>query len=342
MSIEPTQAEAFAAPIVESLSVRLLVDSFYDRFIADASHPMVKIEHVRHIIGHELSTLAGEWGLSLHLESAQAGGKSRYLFDFGYTPEVLIRNFELLDFDPGRIDGLILSHGHRDHYGGLEGFVNHYRSRMRSDLRLVAGGEANFREKWIKQRGADPVSWRQFDRKALEAAAVGTLCGDTPQALQGAFTTGYIPRQSFERVLENTLVENEADANLSTDHFTEAERQGRLVPDQHPDEHATCYIVRGRGLVVISSCGHAGLINTIKAAMAVSGVAKLHAVLGGFHLGPAPQDYVDHTVAELERLSPDVVIPMHCSGAKFVAAMHRQMPDRLVTANIGSRFTFGV
>ena len=75
MSIELTQAEAFVDPIVETLSVRLLVDSYYDRFIADASHPMVKIEHVRHIIGHERSTLAGEWGLSLHLESAQAGGQ---------------------------------------------------------------------------------------------------------------------------------------------------------------------------------------------------------------------------------------------------------------------------
>ena len=155
-------------------------------------------------------------------------------------------------------------------------------------------------------------------------------------------TTGYIPRQSVERVLENTLVAGKADPGPSPDHFTEAERLGRLVPDQHPDEHATCYVVQGRGLVVISSCGHVGLINTIKAAMAVSGVGKLHAVLGGFHLGPAPQDYVDHTLTELERLSPDVVIPMHCSGAKFLAAMHRQMPDSLVTANIGSRFTFGV
>lgn len=123
---------------------------------------------------------------------------------------------------------------------------------------------------------------------------------------------------------------------------SEAERLGRLVPDEHPDEHATCYVVQSRGLVVISSCGHVGLINTVKAAMAVSGVGKLHAVLGGFHLGPAPQDYVDHTVTELERLSPDVVIPMHCRGSKFVAAMQRQMPDRLVTSNIGSRFTFGV
>jgi 7,8-dihydropterin-6-yl-methyl-4-(beta-D-ribofuranosyl)aminobenzene 5'-phosphate synthase len=178
--------------------------------------------------------------------------------------------------------------------------------------------------------------------KALEAAAVGTVCCDTPQALRGAFTTGHIPRQSFERVLENTLVESEGGTGPSPDHFTEAERLGRLDPDQHPDEHAACYVVQGRGLVVISSCGHVGLINTIKAAMAVSGVGKLHAVLGGFHLGPAPQDYVDDTVVELARLSPDVVIPMHCSGAKFLAAMHRQMPDRLVTANIGSRFTFGV
>jgi 7,8-dihydropterin-6-yl-methyl-4-(beta-D-ribofuranosyl)aminobenzene 5'-phosphate synthase len=262
--------------------------------------------------------------------------------DFGYTPEVLIRNFELLDLDPGRIDALILSHGHRDHYGGLEGFVTHYRARMRPELRLFAGGEANFREKWIKRRGAEPVSWGTLDRKTLEAAAVDTVCCEAPHALIGAFTTGHIPRRSFERVLENTFVESTGEAIPTADHFTHAERRGRLVPDEHPDEHATCYIVQGRGLVVISSCGHVGLINTIKAAMAVSGVGKLHAVLGGFHLGPAPQDYVDYSVLELERLSPDVVIPMHCSGTKFLAAMRRQMPDRLVAANIGSRFTFGV
>jgi 7,8-dihydropterin-6-yl-methyl-4-(beta-D-ribofuranosyl)aminobenzene 5'-phosphate synthase len=76
--------------------------------------------------------------------------------------------------------------------------------------------------------------------------------------------------------------------------------------------------------------------------MAVSGIDKLHAVLGGFHLGPAPMDYVEHTIAELKCLSPDVVVPMHCSGSKFILTMQREMPDRLVTTNIGSRFTFGV
>jgi 7,8-dihydropterin-6-yl-methyl-4-(beta-D-ribofuranosyl)aminobenzene 5'-phosphate synthase len=339
MSIELTSAEPFAAPVVDHLSVRVLVDSAYDRFIADATHPAVGIKHVRHIPGHERSTFAGEWGLSLHLESAQAGARSQYLLDFGYTPEVLIRNFELLDLDPGRIDGLILSHGHRDHFGGLEGFVAHNRSRLSSDLKLYAGGDNAFAEKWIKQRGADPVSWGALDRQAIEAAQIGTVCCDTARPLLGPFTTGHIARQSFEQISGSTLVEPAAPA---PEHFTEAERLGRLVPDQHPDEHATCYVVQGRGLVVISSCGHVGLINTIKAAMAVSGVGKLHAVLGGFHLGPAPMDYVEHTVAELKSLAPDVVVPMHCSGGKFIQAMQREMPDRLVTTNIGSRFTFGV
>ena len=85
-----------------------------------------------------------------------------------------------------------------------------------------------------------------------------------------------------------------------------------------------------------------GLINTVKQAMAVSGVSKLHAVIGGFHLFMAPQDYIERTVTELEALKPDVVIPMHCSGADFIETMRRQLPDQLVTTNVGTRFTFGV
>ena len=339
MAIELQQAKPFAAPTVDWLGVRIVVDSYYDRFVADAAHPAVRIEHTRHIRGHERSTLAGEWGLSLHLESKRAGVAAQYLLDFGYTPEILNRNFALLDLDASALDGLILSHGHLDHYGGLLGFVAQHRPQMRADLQLFAGGEANFDEKWIKPKEGGVVSWGRLERAALDAAGVETVCCEAAHVLRGPFTTGHIGRGSFERVLDNTLV---APAGIeAADHFTEAELAGRLVPDQHPDEHATAYVVQGKGLVVISSCGHAGLINTVKTAMAVSGVGKLHAVLGGFHLGPAPMDYVEHTVAELKALAPDVVIPMHCSGVKFQAAMREAMPDKLVLANTGSRFIFG-
>src|SRR5919107_5262524 len=133
--------EPFNAPTVDSLSVRLVVDSYFDLFMPKATHPHVAIEHVTRIPGRETSTLACEWGLSLHLESARAGEKHQYLLDFGYTPEIVNRNFDLLGIEPEKLDGLILSHSHRDHYGGLVGFVEHYRNRMRDDLKLYTGGD---------------------------------------------------------------------------------------------------------------------------------------------------------------------------------------------------------
>ena len=330
-------ADPFTAPVVQSLSVRVVVDSVFDQFMPKATHPLVAIEHVGRIRSNLNSTLAGEWGLSLHLESKSAAGTGQYLLDFGYTPEVLVRNFTLLGVEPERLDGLILSHGHRDRYGGLTGFVAQFRNRMRGDLRLFAGGKETFREKWVGSRDEEPASWGAVDRVALEAARIETVCCDYPHALAGPFTTGNIARRSFEKVLPNTLVEP-----TPADHFTEDERRGRLVPDKHPDEHATCFIVEGRGLVVISSCSHCGVINAIKTAISVSGVDKLHAVLGGFHLGVAPPDYVEHTIAELKAMRPDVVIPMHCTGRAFIAKMREEMPGQLVDWNTGSRFTFGV
>jgi 7,8-dihydropterin-6-yl-methyl-4-(beta-D-ribofuranosyl)aminobenzene 5'-phosphate synthase len=328
-------AAPFRAPTVERLSVRLVVDSYYDLFMPKAEHPHVRIEHVARLPGHARETLACEWGLSLHLESAGGGGRRRYLLDFGFTPEIVNRNVALLDIMPEELDGLILSHSHRDHYGGLVGFVERNRARLPRDLKLFTGGDLTFREKWLPQGEEAPASMGVLDEAALQAARVETVCCDHPHSLGGPFTTGPIARTSFEHVLPNTLIEPTA-----ADHFTDAERRGRLVPDKHPDEHATCFIVQGKGLVVISSCGHAGLINTVRSAMAVSNVAKLHAVIGGFHLGVAPPDYVEHTVAELKALQPDVVLPMHCTGKGFIAAALREMPNETVLSNTGSRFTF--
>lgn len=327
---------SFTPPVVDRLSVRVVVDSHYERFLPKATHPVLAIEHVGAIPGRPMTTLAGEWGLSLHLESERAGATAQYLLDFGFTPEILNRNVGLLDIEPAKLDGLILSHAHRDHYGGMVGFVTAHRHAMRSALPLYIGGDTVFREKWLTPRGGEPpVSWGALDRVALTAQNVEPIACAAPHALAGPFTTGRIERTSFEVITGGTKVQ-------SDDHFTDAERRGELVLDEHTDEHGTCFIVSGRGLVVISSCGHTGIVNTVRTAMKAANVEKLHAVIGGFHLGMAPPDYIAHTVDALEALAPDVIIPMHCTGAPFIDAARRRMPDRVVASNLGSRFTFGV
>lgn len=325
----------FDAPVVDQLSIRVVVDSAYERFLPAMTHPFVRIENVGKIPGRQMTTLACEWGLSLHLESVANGATAQYLLDFGYTPEILNRNFDLLAINPARLNGLILSHAHRDHYGGMEGFVNHFRHQMPGHMPFIIGGDGVFRERWTKGAGNEWVSWGALDRTALTAQNVQPVVCETPHAFEGAFTSGYIERTSFEQVTGGSMVS-------SDDHFTEDERRGKLIKDNHPEEHATCYIVKGRGLVVISSCGHTGIINSIRTAMAFTNVDRVHAVIGGFHLGTAKSDYITHTVDELETLDPDVVIPMHCTGSAFIETMRRRLPEKLVTTNVGSRFIFGV
>ena len=326
----------FSATTVDRLSIRVVVDSSYDLFMPRPENPHVAVEHITYIPGRQMTTLACEWGLSLHLTSQKGGETAQHILDFGWTPEIINRNFDLLGIDPTKIDGLILSHAHRDHFGGLSGFVLQYRNRMPDDLALYVGGEEAFREKWLGKKDS-PFSWGALDRTMLNAQRVTPSCCDKPHNIKHAFTTGYIERDSFETVSGGSMIMEKEEAYS---HFTEAELSGKLVTDLHPDEHATCYIIQGKGLVVITSCGHVGLINTTKAAMAVSGVSKLHAVVGGFHLAPAKADYIEHTIDELEALDPDVVLPMHCSGSSFINAMQRRMPDRLLTTNVGSMFTF--
>jgi 7,8-dihydropterin-6-yl-methyl-4-(beta-D-ribofuranosyl)aminobenzene 5'-phosphate synthase len=222
----------FAAPTVDQLLVRVVVDSRYERFLPKMTHPFTAIEHVGQVPGRQMTSLACEWGLSLHLESHRAGSKAQYMLDFGYTPEIVLRNADLLDINPAKIDGLILSHAHRDHFGGLIGFLMQHRARMRNDLCFYNGGEEGFREKFLGDP-KDPISWGSVDRQMLTAQHVTPVCCHEPHDLSQAFTTGYIERSSFEQVSGGSMV-------YEYDHFTETERRGKLLKDTHPDEHATC------------------------------------------------------------------------------------------------------
>src|SRR5439155_1432947 len=161
-----------------------------------------------------------------------------------------------------------------------------------------------------------------------------------------AFTTGQIPRLTdFERPpAVARLVAGAMDSACSSAHFgaTKVEaKPGELVADTFQGEHATAYHVKDRGLVVITSCGHAGVINSVHQAQKASGVSKVHAIVGGFHLAPAPDEIVAKTVEAFRAIDPDYIIPMHCTGFNTIVAVHHAMPKKLVMPSTGTRVIFG-
>jgi 7,8-dihydropterin-6-yl-methyl-4-(beta-D-ribofuranosyl)aminobenzene 5'-phosphate synthase len=219
---------------------------------------------------------------------------------------------------------------------------------MRKDLRLYTGGEDDFCQRFTRNPDGSFSDFGVLDRGKLEALHVKPVLSEAPIVIEGhAFTTGVVPRTSIEHVLPNTWVEIGIKGGVGCDahaymnhHFTLEELAGKPQPDQHWHEHATCFRLGDRGLVVISSCGHAGIINTLRRAQQVSGVEKIYALVGGFHLAPAPDDYLHQVMAELKQFDLEHVIPMRCSGQNFINLAAKEMPEKLVICGTGSSFTF--
>jgi 7,8-dihydropterin-6-yl-methyl-4-(beta-D-ribofuranosyl)aminobenzene 5'-phosphate synthase len=113
------------------------------------------------------------------------------------------------------------------------------------------------------------------------------------------------------------------------------------IPDPFRDDQALVANLRDRGLVVITGCAHAGVINTVEHAKELAGTDRVHAVLGGFHLtGPAYEEVVGPTIERMQGLAPRYVVPMHCTGWSAITRFAREMPEQFVLNTVGTTYAF--
>jgi 7,8-dihydropterin-6-yl-methyl-4-(beta-D-ribofuranosyl)aminobenzene 5'-phosphate synthase len=331
-------------PEVDRLAVRIVTDNVVIQFIPTETRGSLTIE--RRSGGNTTPDAAprtglhGEWGFSMHAES-QIGGDTRHvLIDFGYTSDVLLNNMDVLRFDPAAIDAIVLSHGHYDHFGGMVGFLNAAKGKLKPKLPFFVGGEDAF-----CLRRNPGGNFGALDRRAILDAGLSLMLADGASSIVAdhAFTTGRIVQRSFEKPLLPTreIVGIFDGFGCFPEKMPPEKNVGDYIPDDFDHEIATNYLVKGKGLVVLTSCSHRGVINAVRQAQQVSGVDKVHAVIGGFHIvPPLGDDYIRDTIAEFQSINPDFLIPAHCTGDRFYDLARDAMGDKVIHSAVGTRFVF--
>ena len=265
-----------------------------------------------------------EHGFSMLVRVSCGKKMHEILFDTGGSSEGTVTNASRMGMDLSNIESIILSHGHYDHFGGLLAVLM---AINKENLPIIV------HEDMFKTRGvADPQGKTRIhpdfpsDSQVEPARHIRTK---RPHLLANntILVTGEIPRRtSFEKGFpQHRVLTN-----------------GEWLPDPRiMDDRALVIRVREKGLILVSGCAHAGIINTALYAVEIAGLNKIHAIVGGFHLaGKEFECRIDQTVRELRLINPSVLVPSHCTGWKAICRFASAMPAAVVWNSVGNLYKF--
>ena len=284
------------------------------------------IQRALPLVGLEVkNSVLAEHGFSSLITVTQGDTSHSMLFDFGFSEHGAAFNADALSVDLTQVEAMALSHGHLDHVGGIAALVA---KTGKTDLPLVLHPAAFRNPRFKKLTEAFKVYFPAFTRDKAEGAGAAVVDTETPYAMldHGAAFLGQIPR--------NTAFEQGA-PNLC------CEIDGQEQPDPFDDDSAMVFNIEGKGLVVLSGCAHSGIVNTVTYAQQVTGVEKVMAVMGGFHLsGLDVEAVIRPTIEALKAINPTYIVPTHCTGRRAIQMIEKEMPDSFILNMSGTRLTF--
>ncbi|MCL4230053.1 MAG: MBL fold metallo-hydrolase [Dehalococcoidia bacterium] len=321
---------AFPLPEADALEITTLVDNQVDALLPAEEqvrrNPWVRGVHNPLIDSPEtMESLRAEHGFAALVTVTAGGERHRLLFDAGLSRHGLMENMDRLQLNPKELEAVVLSHGHFDHTGGLAGLAERL---GRANLPLLVHPRA-----YTKRRSAppnvSPLPLPPPSRSALEGAGFELVESEDPSLIfqDALLVTGEVPRVTgFEQGFP----------------FFQAEENGQWEPEPHLlDDQAVVVNVRGRGLVVLTGCGHSGIVNIVRRAVELTGVESVAGVLGGFHLSGAYFDpLIPLTIDALRAFSPAMIVPGHCTGWRAQQAIAAAFPEAYVHNAVGTTFAF--